>query len=349
MKKLISLLTAALLLAVLPAALAEGVALEGTVQAGRTVSIAAPYSGLVGDYTARAGDAVSAGETLFAIATQKVYAEADGTVTGVFAVAGDSAQTVQSRYGALCTIEDDVRYKAICTSAGADSDIEDKVVHAGETVYLRSTQNNSRKGEGRVTAVSAEGYTVEITRMNDLNLGESVKIYRDSDYDADSCIGSGRTAAVPAMAVNVTGSVLRVCVSDGQHVRRGDLLFEIVPDELDGLRGGDGTVAMPEDGVLLSVSAQSGAQAAKDAELATYCPAGEMRVVCPVDEDDLSALREGARVRVTLDALPGVTLEGAVESIAFATNAEGDFDVTVSLRDAENVRIGMSATVQPVD
>ena len=347
MKKIMGLLTAALLLAVLPAALAEGITLEGTVQAGRTVSITAPYAGMVGDFTAKAGDAVSAGEALFAISTQKVYAEADGTVTGLFARAGDIAQTVQDRYGALCYIEDDVRYKAVCTSAGADGDIEDKVVHAGETVYIKSTQNTSRKGEGRVTAVSAEGYTVEITRMNDLNLNESVKVYRDSDYDADSCIGSGRTSAVPATAVNASGSVLRVCVSDGQPVRRGDLLFEIVPDALEGLRGGDGTVTMPEDGVLLCVSAQSGAQAAKDAVLATYCPAGAVEVVCSVDEDDLSALRVGARVGVTLDALPGEALDGTVESIAHAMNAEGGYDVTVSLRDTENVRIGMSATVRP--
>ena len=268
-------------------------------------------------------------------------------MTGLFAQPGDSAQTVQARYGALCYIEDDVQYKAVCTNAGADGDIEDKVVHAGERVYLKSTQNTSRKGEGTITAVSAEGYTVEISRMNDLNLNEPVKVYRDSDYDSDSCIGSGKTAAVPATAVNATGSVLRVCVSDGQHVRRGDLLFEIVPDALNGLRGGDGTVTMPEDGVLLSVSAQSGVQTAKDAVLATYCPAGAVEIVCSVDEDDLSALRVGARVSVTLDALPDQALEGTLETIAHAMNAEGGYDVTVSLRDTENVRIGMSATVTP--
>ena len=97
MKKIICLLTAALLLAVLPAAWAEGVTLEGTVCAGRTVSIVAPYAGMVGDFTAKAGDEVAAGEALFAISTQKVYAEADGTVTGLFAQPGDSAQTVQAR------------------------------------------------------------------------------------------------------------------------------------------------------------------------------------------------------------------------------------------------------------
>lgn len=346
MKRILSLLTAALLLAAVPAALAEGLSLEGTVQAGRTLSVTAPYSGTVGDFTAQAGDVLNAGDPLFAVSTQKVYAEADGTVVGLFAQAGDSAETVQARYGALCYIEDDVQYKAVCTGSGADGDIENKVVHAGERVYLKSTQNSSRKGEGRITSVSAEGYTVEITRMNDLNLNESVKVYRDSDYDADSCIGSGKTAAVEATAVRAEGSVLRVCVSDGQRVSRGDLLFEIVPDALDGLQGGDGTVTMPEGGVLLSVSAQSGVQAAKDAVLATYCPAGDMQVVCSVDEDDLAGLKVGARVTVTLDAYPEAPLEGTVEKIAFAANAGGEYDVTISLRDLENVRIGMSATVQ---
>ena len=347
MKKLVSLMTAALLLAVLPAAMAEGISIEGTVREGRTLSITAPYSGTVGDFTVKPGDAPAAGDALFAVSTQGICAQADGTVTGLFAAAGDSAQTVQSRYGALCYIEDDVRYKAVCTGSGADSDIEDKVVHAGEQVYVKSTQNSGRKGEGRVTSVSAEGFTVEISRMDDLNLNESVKIYRDSDCDSDSCIGSGKTAAVPATAVCAEGSVLRVCVSDGQHVRRGDLLFEVVPDALDGLCGGDGTVTMPEDGVLLDVRAQSGVRTEKDAVLATYCPAGELEVVCAVDEDELPALRVGARVSVTLDAMPGQTLDGTLESIAHAANDDGAFEVTVSLKDTQNVRIGMSATVTP--
>ena len=58
MKRIIGLLAAALLLTAVPAALAEGVTLEGTVQAGRTVSIAAPYAGIVGDFTVKAGDEV---------------------------------------------------------------------------------------------------------------------------------------------------------------------------------------------------------------------------------------------------------------------------------------------------
>lgn len=344
MKKTTCLLAALLLTAIMPAALAEGLEIEGTIQAGQTRSITAPYSGTLGDFTAEAGDVLSAGDALFPVSTQKIYAPADGTVTGLFAQAGDDAATVQERYGALCYLEDAVQYEANCTGSGADRDIEDKVVHAGETVYLKSTQNSSHKGEGVVTSVSAEGFTVEITRMDELNLNESVKVYRDSDCDSDSCIGSGRTAHRAARAVTATGSVLRVCVSEGQTVRRGDLLFEIVPDALEGMTGGDGTVKMPEDGVLLSVSAQTGTQTQKDAVLATYCPAGAMVLVCAVDEDDLAVLEPGTHVNVTLDAWPEETLDGTVEKIAYAANEQGEFEVTVSMPQADDLRIGLNAT-----
>ena len=345
MKKWMSMLLCALLLAAAPAAMAQSAELDGTIEAAYTVSITAPYSGTVGDFTVKAGDALEAGDALFAISTQKIYAGQSGTVVGLFAEAGDRAETVQARYGALCYLEDDVQYKINATSAGADSDIEDKVVHAGETVYLKSTQNSNREGAGRVTAVSETGYTVEITDMGKINLNESVKIYRDSDHDADSCIGSGKTSAVAATAVNAAGSVLRVCVSDGQKVKRGDLLFEVVPDELEGLEGGSSTVTMPEGGVLLSVNAQSGAQTAQDAVLATYCPADGMKLICLADEDDLAGLKTGARVSVTLEAYPEETLDGEIEKIAAAANEDDEFEVTIALKGAESLRIGMSATV----
>ena len=161
MKKKMAALLAALMLPACALA-AETIRIDGTIEAVRTQTIAAPHSGRVGDFAVREGDMLSAGDALFTLSADKIYADFDGAITGVFAQPGDSASSVQDRYGALCYIEDDVRYKAVCTNSGADGDIEDKVVHAGETVYIKSTQNTSRKGEGRVTAISAEGYTVEI-------------------------------------------------------------------------------------------------------------------------------------------------------------------------------------------
>ena len=139
MKKILSVCLCALL-AMAPAALAEGIEIEGRVEPARTLTIAAPYTGTVGDFAVQAGDVIAAGEALFPLSTQKVYAQAEGVVSGVFAVPGDLAETVAARYGALCYVERIVPFEAACTTSGADGDVEDKIVHPGETVYLKSTQ-----------------------------------------------------------------------------------------------------------------------------------------------------------------------------------------------------------------
>lgn len=319
--------------------------LEGEIEAVQAVTIKAPYSGTVDDYAVRIGESLKAGDVLFPISTTRVYADTDGTVTGLFAHAGENAETVSARYGALCYIERDVLFEAACSIAGADGDTQDKIVHPGETVYLKSTNNSSRDGVGRVTSVSGDTYMVEITMEGDLNLNDPIKVYRDSDHDSDSCIGSGRTSRIDPIAVNAQGSVLRIAVKDGQRVARGDLLFEIVPDALDGLVGGASAALMPQDGVLLTIAAQSGAQVAKDDALATYCPAGAVELVCGADEDDLADLRIGAHVKVMLEAYPDMPVDGTIRCIAAAADEDGEYEVCITLADLANVRIGMSAEV----
>ena len=102
-------------------AFAEGVKIDGSIKSAETKTILAPYSGVVGNYAVTAGDAVNMGDALFALRTEQVYADFDGTVTAVFAQPGDSAASVEERYGALAYIEQDVLYRAECTTTGGDS------------------------------------------------------------------------------------------------------------------------------------------------------------------------------------------------------------------------------------
>ncbi len=344
MKKILSAMLAALLMTA-GAALAEPVIeIEGTIEPAREVLVLAPHSGRVETAEMTAGDVFAAGDALLTLSTTKVYAEFDGKVTGVFAKPGDSAASVQARYGALLYMERPELYTASCTTTGSDGDNEDKIVHAGETVYIRSTADNNREGVATVTNVTGREYTLLVTPVNDLHLNESVKVYRDSDYDGDSCIGTGKLSRIDPVAVNAEGHVLAVHAAHGQEVARGDVLLEMVPDALDGLAGGDGRVAMPQDGVLLSVSAVAGDQVAKDQVLAAYCPAGEVEFVCCVDEDDLSLLSVGDEMTVAPDALEGVQIRAIVEKIAGAANENGEFAVTLSLARTDGLRIGMGAT-----
>ena len=134
-------------------AFAEGVKIDGSIKSAETKTILAPYSGVVGNYAVTAGDAVNMGDALFALRTEQIYADFDGTVTAVFAQPGDSAASVEDRYGALAYIEQDVLYRAECTTTGGDSDNENKMIHVGEKVYIRSTSNSDRVGEARVIGV----------------------------------------------------------------------------------------------------------------------------------------------------------------------------------------------------
>ena len=348
MKKKMAALLAALMLPACALA-AETIRIDGTVEAVKTRTIAAPHSGMVGDFTVREGDVLAGGETLFTISADKIYADFDGTITGVFARPGDSAAAVQGFYGALCCIERDTLYTAKCTTTGAASENEFKIVHVGEKVYIRSDSNNNRIGEAIVTSVEGKNYTLEVTSFDDIRLNEKVKVYRDIRYTGASRIGEGTVQRVDPVGVTAEGYVRAVHVQDGQRVKRGDLLFEIVPDALDGLRGSDGSVTMPADGVVLSVLAQSGEQIAKDQPMATFCERRDMQLVCPADEEDLAEIQVGMEVQVTLDAYRDEPMTGTVVRIAGAS-AEGgtsaSFDVTIQLPENEHVRIGMNATAE---
>lgn len=345
MKKIAILL---LSLSLMPA-LAQAEALEGTVEAARSATLTAPYSGTVSGVDAKAGDILEAGRTLLSIGTTKVYAGFDGVVTAVFAEPGDAAADVQETYGALCYLERAERYRADCTTSGADSDNENKIIHAGERVFIRSMQNEDRTGEAVVTTVEGNAYALLVTAPGDLRLNDRVKVYRDDRYRSADCIGTGALSRIDPVRVTGEGSVLAVHAAPGQSVSRGDLLLELVPDALDGMRGGDGTVAMPQSGVVLSVAAQDGAAVAKDDVLLTYCPEGEIEVVCEADEDDLRGLSVGDAMRVTLDAYPDEPLNATVTAISGAGEDEGSgvtFDVTLSLEPNALARIGMSATAE---
>ena len=341
-------------------AFAEGVKIDGSIKSAETKTILAPYSGVVDNYAVTAGDAVSMGDALFALRTEQIYADFDGTVTAVFAQPGDSAASVEERYGALAYIEQDVLYRAECATTGGDSDNENKMIHVGEKVYIRSTANNERVGEARVIYFNIYGketrpanrrvdFVSEVTSQTDMRLNENIKVYRSANHANSSCIGTGKLSRIDPQGVTATGYVLAAYVENGQHVSRGDVLFDIVPDVLDGMVGGDGHVYMPEDGVLLSVSAVSGEQAAKDAVLATYCPKDTMRLVCSVDEQDLSELAVGDVMQVTLDAYEDKPLRGTIAKIASASGDDGtstSFDVTIELEANNLMRIGMSASAE---
>ena len=189
MKKAVSFLLMLCLLLPATLSLAEsaqsGAGYSGTVDYRETISIRAPFGGILEDSPLRVGDRVTAGETLFTLETVKVYAPFDGTVRGLRAQPGDAAADLISRYGALCYLEPVGKYTVSANTSNAydSSSLHNgnRYLNEGETVYLRSSEDNDRTGTGIITTVSGSSFEVEVQSGN-LDLSDKVTIYRDEAF-----------------------------------------------------------------------------------------------------------------------------------------------------------------------
>lgn len=357
MKKTVAmLLTMAMLMVTVPslaAATPEGAAYSGKVTYRESMTLTAPFGGNLSDYSLRVGDTVSKGDALFTLSTTKVYAPIDGTVRGLMAKAGDEAASVQNRYGWLATIEPAGRYTVSGSTGNAyknnDNNNVNRYLNPGETVYLRSSDEDERTGVGVITSVTGRSFTVEVTESN-LNIEETATVYRDAKFSTSQRLASyAKVQKADVTPITAEGSILRVAVTEGQAVKRGDLLFETVEGTLLGLTQADATVTAPVDGVLLSLPKTSGVAVKQDDVLATLYAADSLWVEFEVDEGDLDAVQVGGKVQVTLDALSGrAPIAGEVQSIsAYSSADDGDAKYTayVALDTVENLRAGMTVSV----
>ena len=284
----------------------------------------------------------------------------DGTVSGVFASEGDSADGIKTRYGGLGYIEPINRYTLSCSTEKAYNSSENRYIHISESIYLKCTKDGSHQGRGIVTAIDEKDeskYTVEVTG-GEFYMGETVDIYRNSEYETASRIGRGTVGRTQAVAVNGTGSVLRIHVKPGDTVERGELLFETVTGTLDGLYAPDTQVVSDVAGVVATVDASNGTAVEKDAKIATIYPSDDMQIKMVISEADLGDVSVGGKAEVEFnwDADSGKRFEGTISSISYLSEKPGEGSTSSSQQSAqyvayvdftpdETVRIGMTVIV----
>ncbi|GAY77027.1 efflux RND transporter periplasmic adaptor subunit [Sporolactobacillus inulinus] len=157
--------------------------------------------------------------------------------------------------------------------------------------------------------------------------------------------GSG--ALAPAVDEDVTidaedasKTVDEVNVSKNDTVEKGDKLLTFT----------DGTtLTAPKSGSVTSVSVYQGSRvntAEKVAHLTNY---SDLNTVLSIDELDISKIKKGQKVTVTVNAFPNKTFSGKVTSIAkegSITNGTSSFDVTVHLTKSTQLKPGMTTTAK---
>lgn len=319
----------------------------GQIVAGDVIELTVPFSGTVEKTEKEVGELVRAGDELFQLSTSRVYAPCAGTVQGILAEEGDHLADTSRFYQGALYLEPEAAYLIYATTDGSAGETENKLLHVGETVYLRrNSDSNRRTGTGVVTAVSGKQYTVEV-RSGDLELNDTCYIYRDDSYESDQRVGRGTISRNDPIAISGTGVLLKLHVQNGQTVCKGDMLMETVPDLA---WGDDSSIAAPADGIL-AVSNVSVGSAVNQGQLAAVLwPLDGLEACVSVDEYDLPGFEIGQRYVLTLDCDTSRRYEATVSQIDYLPvqgTGKTCYEVRFAFTVDDIIRPGLSVTLSP--
>lgn len=341
-------LAALLMLALCVGAQAEVIA-EGTVTYGPAVTELAAMGGTVTKVLARVGDYLHAGDAVAALGLERVYAPCDGTVETVFASEGESAAAAAEKYGGALTILPESLYTVYVTAEDAYSSVRTGLVSSGQAVYLRCTRDGTHRGVGVITEIDGETYRVETTGGRFYN-GETVYVYMAPGYAAADRIGKGTVVASDAVSVGTSGDVAKLYVEAGDFVEKGQLLMESLAALPEDGGAGDYLLTTGTEGYVTAVHVQANTEVDRGGLLVAICPRNGLRVTAQVNEADVSSVRVGGAVRVSIElAEETLRVEGRVEAISYLPETDADgmngYAVQVSFDDDPRILPGMSATV----
>lgn len=116
---------------------------------------------------------------------------------------------------------------------------------------------------------------------------------------------------------------------------------------------GYATITSPIDGIVLGKSVEEGQTVASNFSTPTLFTIvkdmKDMRVIANVDEADIGQVKEGQRVKYTVDAFPGETFEGTVTQVRNEATTESNvvtYEVVISAPNPDlKLKPGLTANV----
>ena len=263
-------------LMICPAAAADS--WKGSAAASETGEITAPADGLLIRLDLEAGQRIGEGADAGSIRSEKVFSPVEGTVSAIHPEIGD---TVGETVMEIAPIN---KYKVSCTAKEyAIRSSETMLIHYGETVYMRCTEDQSHRAVGFIRSVDALEYEIEVTG-GELYVGETVNIFRSPKFTQESIIGRGTVTTQDVLQITGEGTLQDLRVSVGDRVERGQWLFSTSSS-------GKTDVMSETDGIVTEVAVRAGTIVAEGDILARVATSVALEIT--VDQEDVSRFTEG--------------------------------------------------------
>ncbi len=358
----------------------------GTVEPLSDETVYASAAGQVADVLLENGDTVSVGDVIAVIESDSLESEkssleqqiddvdmqiltarstsgsknvlspVEGVVKAVYAKEGDTVDAVVEREGALAVVCPDDLMKTQVPFKNAP------VPGDAVTVTIGSASVN-----GVVVSVSGGKATVQF-EDDGYALGDSAVVADASGAE----IGSGTVdVANPVYVSAKGGTVDDVRVEAGDDVSRGGKLMtlegeilssslyslleqrESLQEDLDDAMADIDSLSLRagSDGVVTGLTLKKGQTVQQGAALFTVQSNNAVKIDVEIDELDIASIEAGDQATVTFDALPEKTYTANISKINTVGTAQNNvtkYTVTLTLENAENVMLGMSADVQIV-
>lgn len=235
-----------------------------------------------------------------------------------------------------------------------------------ELSNLKNNISANQSGSAATSGTNSGSILVTIPR-DDLPVNATVTVKKHNG--SGTVIGTGNLAINDPVPITISSGIVdNVYVSENSMVKRGDNLFKLNGDDIQVSIDSKGLeiqqaqldlnnnktilqkniLTSPIDGIIAAVNFNKGDNAASNKVVATVLDPSQMQVVVAVDELDIAKVKVGEKAKVALDAIAGKNYEGEVSKIATlgkTTNGVTTYDVTISVKNADKLKVGMTANV----
>ncbi len=305
-----------------------------------------------------------------------VYTKApiSGRIKNITVQSGDDLGTMRAvNNGVLCTISTDGKMKISINASGLQVNDKVKVKYNGTitTGTVTSTNgsnssNSNKTGSGSdLDSNSNSGNVTVVINRDDWPVDASVSVLSSDG----KILGSGTLEVNSPVSIEGanSGTVKSVLCSENQKVSKNTKLFKFddssVQSQIQKLKqqvtmaqnqlsasqekADKDTVTTPTDGVVSELNVKNGDSVTAGESIATIVDPNKMQVIVSIDELDITKVEVGQDANIAIDALSGNNYTGKVtqiDSIGTASNGVTTYNVTVSIDNAKDVKVGMNAT-----